>query len=518
MFTQQDSIQPFVLLIFGATGDLAKRKLFPALYNLYRDNFLNKEFAVIGVGRTEMEISQFRLFIKESISEFGRLPLQEGAEWERFAARFDYIAFDITEPDAYTSLLAVVEERERKTNLMGNRMFYLAISPQLFGTVSNSLERSGLTNTAGWKRLVVEKPFGHDYASAKMFNEEIKCSFTEEEIYRIDHYLGKEMVQNIQVIRFANFMFEPLWNNRYIDNIQITASETVGVEDRASYYDCTGALLDMVQNHMLQMVMMVCMEPPGRLNTEAIRDEKVKVMHALRRYNEEEVDRHIVRGQYTAGEGGQGVVCAYREEPNVNPASITETFVAARLFIDNFRWAGVPIYIRTGKRMQKKVTEIVIQFKALPNRLYFNKNDDVAPNLLIFRINPKEGITLLLNAKKQGTDSQVVPIGMEYCNDCGDASPEAYESLLHDAILGDPAFFTRWDEVSLAWKFIDPIRRTWDKNPRAPEEYPAGTWGPAESNEMILNDGRRWWTGEDIIENRKTIKAVERPKYRKGEN
>lgn len=517
MSTQHDSIQPFVFLIFGATGDLAKRKLFPALYNLYRDGHLNNEFAVIGIGRTEMEVSRFRVLVREAVSEFGRLPLREGVEWERFAARFDYIAFDITEADAYASLLAVVEERERKMQLTGNRMFYLAIAPQLFGTVSNHLERSGLTNTTGWKRLVVEKPFGHDHASAEMLNEEIKRSFAEEEIYRIDHYLGKEMVQNIQVIRFANSMFEPLWNNRHIDNIQITASETVGVEDRASYYERAGALLDMVQNHMLQMVMMVCMEPPSRLNTEAIRDEKVKVMRALRRYNEEEVDRHVVRGQYTEGKGRQGMVCAYREEPNVNPASTTETFVAARLFIDNFRWADVPIYIRTGKRMPEKVTEIVIQFKELPKRLYFNKNDDLTPNLLIFRINPKEGITLLLNAKKQGADNQVVPVGMEYCNDCGDASPEAYESLLHDAMLGDPTFFTRWDEVSLAWKFIDPIRRAWDKNPRSPGEYAAGTWGPAESYKMIINDGKRWWTGESA-EERKTIKAVEQPKYRKGES
>jgi len=514
--TQQESMQPFVFVIFGATGDLAKRKLFPAIYSLYRDGHLTTDFAVIGVGRTKMDNTQFRVSVKESINEFSRLSLREGEEWDRFAARFDYITLDIKDADAYASLLSAVEAREREMNLPGNRMFYLAIAPQLFGQVADSLKQSGLTNTVGWKRLVVEKPFGHDYTSAKELNEEIKRSFTEEEIYRIDHYLGKEMVQNIQVIRFANSMFEPLWNNRHIDNIQITASETVGVEDRASYYDDAGALLDMVQNHMLQMVMMVCMEPPSRLKTEAIRDEKVKVMRALRRYSEEEVDTYVVRGQYTEGKSKGSSLVGYREEPNVNPASTTETFVAARLFIDNFRWAEVPIYIRTGKRMPEKVTEIVIQFKELPKRLYFNKNNDLIPNLLIFRINPNEGITLLLNAKKQGADSQVVPIGMEYCNDCEDTSPEAYESLLHDAILGDSTFFTRWDEVSLAWKFIDPIRRAWDREPHSLTEYEAGTWGPAESHELLRREGKRWWTGGDDGE-RETFKAVEQPKYRKGE-
>jgi glucose-6-phosphate 1-dehydrogenase len=511
--TQQEYMEPFIFVIFGATGDLAKRKLFPAIYNLYRDGLLPVEFAVIGIGRTKMDHAEFRSSVKESIAEFSRVPIQEGADWDRFLTRFDYTALDVKDTASYAGLLSAVENRERDMNLPGNRMFYLAIAPQLFGTVTTNLREAGLTNTAGWKRLVIEKPFGHDYASAKELNEQIKQSFAEEEIYRIDHYLGKEMVQNIQVVRFANSMFEPLWNNRHIDNIQITASETVGVEDRAAYYEHSGALRDMVQNHMLQMVMMVCMEPPSRLKTEAIRDEKVKVMRALRRYSEEEVGNYVVRGQYTEGKAGS--LAAYRDEPNVNPASTTETFVAAKLFIDNFRWAEVPIYIRTGKRMPEKVTEIVIQFKELPKRLYFNKNNELKPNLLIFRINPNEGITLSLNAKKQGADDQVVRIGMEYCNDCRDASPEAYESLFHDAILGDSTFFTRWDEVSLAWKFVDPIRRAWDKQSQSLTEYAAGTWGPAEADEMLKRDGRRWWTGGDH-EEQQTVKAVEQAEYGKG--
>nr|WP_327860108.1 glucose-6-phosphate dehydrogenase [Aneurinibacillus thermoaerophilus] len=514
--TQQETIPSFIFTIFGATGDLAKRKLFPALYSLYREKQLRCNFAVIGVGRKNIDSFEFRTWVKNSIAEFSRLSLCAGEEWEQFAARFSYISFDVKDTAKYAALRSLVEAKEQENKLSGNRMFYLAIAPQLFGTVATNLKESGLTNTKGWKRLIIEKPFGHDYTSAEALNEEIKRSFAEEEIYRIDHYLGKEMVQNIQVIRFANSMFEPLWNNRHIDNIQITASETVGVEDRASYYDRAGALRDMVQNHMLQMVMMVCMEPPSRLKTEAIRDEKVKVMRALRRFSEEEVDRHIVRGQYIAGTIGGKSFLGYREEPDVNPASTTETFVAAKLYIDNFRWADVPIYIRTGKRMPEKLTEIVIQFKELPKRLYFNKNNDLMPNLLIFRIQPNEGITLLLNAKKQGTDSQIIPIGMEYCNDCEAASPEAYESLLHDAILGDSTFFTRWDEVALAWKFIDPIRCAWDKDPCSLAEYEVGTWGPVEAHELLQKDGKRWWTGSDHRE-RKTIRAVERPKYQREE-
>ncbi|MFT9850239.1 glucose-6-phosphate dehydrogenase [Aneurinibacillus sp. REN35] len=501
------SIQPFVFVIFGATGDLAKRKLFPALYNLYRSGFLDAEFAVLGVGRTEIDSVSFRAFVKEAIAAYGRLSLHEGEDWQRFVARFDYIALDVTDRSAYESLSAAVRGKEQEMGLCGNRLFHLAITPSLFGTITTNLQKSGITDTKGWKRVIVEKPFGHNYSSAQALNEELKQTFIEEEIYRIDHYLGKEMIQNIQVIRFANSMFEPLWNNRHIANIQITASETVGIEDRASYYDTAGALLDMVQNHMLQMVMMVCMEPPSRLLTEAIRDEKVKVMRALRCYSEEEVDDYVVRGQYTQSNGEGGKMAAYREELNVRPDSTTETFVSAKLFIDNFRWAEVPIYIRTGKRMPKKVTEIVIQFKELPKHLYFNKNNDLLPNLLIFRIHPNEGITLRLNAKKPGAESQVIPIGMEYCNDCEHSSPEAYESLLHDVLLGDSTFFTRWDEVSLAWRFVDPIRRAWERDAQSLTFYPADTWGPEVSYEILERDGTRWWTGTHG-EERSMLKAV----------
>ncbi|WP_236692936.1 glucose-6-phosphate dehydrogenase [Aneurinibacillus tyrosinisolvens] len=509
MSTQQEELQPFVLVIFGATGDLAKRKLFPALYSLYHEGKLHRKFAIIGTGRSAMSLSEFREEVKIGVASFGRTSIENTGEWESFVEKIDYIALDVNDENAYGGLKETVEKSEREQNTGGNRMFYLAIAPSLFGTVSTNLRKGGLTDTTGWKRLVIEKPFGRDFTSAAQLNEQVKQSFSEEEIYRIDHYLGKEMVQNIEVIRFANSMFEPLWNNRHIDNIQITASETVGVEERASYYEHSGALRDMVQNHMLQMVMMVCMEPPSRLKTEAIRDEKVKVMRALRRYTEEEVSQHVVRGQYTAGITNGKKVPGYREETGVDPASTTETFVAAQLFVDNFRWAEVPIYIRTGKRMPKKVTEIVIQFKELPKRLYFNRNNDLNPNLLIIRISPQEGINLLLNAKKQGTDDKIIPIGMEYCNDCMEESPEAYESLLYDATMGDSTFFTRWDEVSLAWKFVDPIRRAWDRDNEGPEPYEAGSWGPGEAHRLLEQNGKKWWPVGD--QEHQVVRAVEKP-------
>jgi glucose-6-phosphate 1-dehydrogenase len=492
--THTTELDPFVLTLFGATGDLAKRKLFPALYGLYRNSLLPARFAVICTGRQEMSTEAFRQVIRESVESYSRMKIEEQRDWERFIERFDYLPLDINNLRGFSKLLELVVNKEHQFNLPGNRMFYLSIAPQLFGTVTTHLRESGLTENKGWKRLVIEKPFGHDYASAVELNEQIKQTFREEEIYRIDHYLGKTMVQNIEVLRFANSLFEPLWNNKYIDNIQITASETVGVEDRAAYYESAGALRDMVQNHLLQMVMMVCMEPPSRLVNEAIRDEKVKVLRSLRRFQEHEVDRHMVRGQYTAGTVLGKPVPSYTEEPGVAKDSRTETFVGGRLYIDNFRWANVPIFIRTGKRLPEKSTEIVIQFKAMPKNIYFNKNGDLRPNLLIIRVNPLEGISLVLNAKShQADDVQVVPIAMDYCNNCEINSPEAYETLIHDAIQGDSTFFTRWDEVALAWKFIDPIRRAWDNDLRPVPTYPAGSWGPERLDALLAENGTHWW-------------------------
>lgn len=501
-------LDPFVLTLFGATGDLAKRKLFPALYGLYRNSLLPARFAVIGTGRQQLTSAEFRQAVRESVESYSRMKIDSEANWAAFVERFDYRAVDIKNLDAFSGLLSLVVDKESQFDLPGNRMFYLSIAPELFGQVSTNLRESGMTENKGWKRLVIEKPFGHDYRTAVELNEQIKQTFAEEEIYRIDHYLGKTMVQNIEVIRFANSLFEPLWNNLHIDNIQITASETVGVEERAAYYESSGALRDMVQNHLLQMVMMVCMEPPSRLVNEAIRDEKVKVLRSLRRFQEDEVHANMVRGQYAAGSMRGQSVPGYSEENGVSPQSSTETFVGGRLYIDNFRWAGVPIFIRTGKRLPEKSTEIIIQFKTMPKHIYFNRKGDLRPNLLVIRVNPSEGISLVLNAKGNSADDmQVLPIAMDYCNNCEFDSPEAYETLIHDAIQGDSTFFTRWDEVALAWKFVDPIRRAWDKDEHPIPTYPAGTWGPERLNDLLAESETHWWRVQ--LEDAQVVQAKE---------
>ncbi|MBP1932885.1 glucose-6-phosphate dehydrogenase [Ammoniphilus resinae] len=483
------------IILFGATGDLARRKLFPALFRLFKRGILGEKFAVLGVARKDLSTSAFQQLVLDSLKEFGHLSGSEQTEWDKFAGHLDYASADLTQGSTYQNIKERAEQMESKFGLQGNRIFYLSIAPGLFGPVTIHIKDGELRSAKGWNRLVIEKPFGRDFHSAQELNDTISQVFREEEIYRIDHYLGKEMVQNIEVIRFANAFFEPLWNNRYISNVQITSSETVGVEERAGYYEKSGALRDMVQNHMLQMVMMMAMEPPSRLETEAIRDEKVKVLRSLRRYKQEEVAAHVVRGQYVAGSIKGEQVVGYREEPSVSPASMTETFVSAKLFIDNFRWAGVPFYIRTGKRMPVKATEILVQFKSLPNILYFNKHGNLEPNLLSIRIYPQEGICFQLNAKKPGTDGILAPIAMDFCQNCeaGFNSPEAYERLIQDCLEGDSTFFTRWDEVSLAWKFVDPISKAWADEISELQPYPAGTWGPQQSNLMLQQDDTKWW-------------------------
>jgi glucose-6-phosphate 1-dehydrogenase len=488
-------LEPFSMVIFGATGDLAKRKLFPALFSLFQRGLLSSPFIVVGVGRTAGTSAQFRSEIRQSIEVFSRRKVRDEEEWERFVAHFHYRIGDVNQLADYEEIKQTIETYEQGWGRVGsgNRLFYLAVAPDLFAPAAFHLNESGLAFTSGWKRLVLEKPIGHDYRSARELNEQVRRWFGEQEIYRIDHYLGKEMVQNIEVIRFANALFEPLWNHHYIASVQITASETVGVEERAGYYDKAGALRDMVQNHMLQMLMMVSMEPPSRLKPEAIHDEKVKVLQSLRRYEQAQVGEYVVRGQYIAGKSDQQRVPAYRAEPNVNPASQTETFVAAACFVDNLRWSGVPFYLRTGKRMEEKATEIVIQFKGMPKNLYFNKNNDLEPNLLVISIHPHEGIHMIINAKQPGRESEITPISMEFCNNCLSESAEAYESLLYAAIAGDQTFFTHWDEVSLAWEWIDPIRQAWDEE-RAPLYfYESGLWGPQAAHDLLAKAGHHWW-------------------------
>jgi len=489
-----------ILTIFGATGDLAKRKLFPSLFELYKKHLLHEEFTVVGVARSPMSDEEFRKRVMESVQNYG----EASNDLEPFSSHFYYFPHDVTDKESYRKLKQLIDSLNGQKNLYGNRIFYLAMAPEFFGTIAFHLKDVGLTETDGFKRLIIEKPFGHDYESALQLNEQIRHSFLEDEIFRIDHYLGKEMVQNIEVIRFANVLFEPLWNNRYISNIQITSSESLGVEDRGRYYESSGALKDMVQNHMLQMVSLLAMEPPIRLTPEDIRTEKIKVLKALKPIERENVDKHFVRGQYGKGLIKGEQVRAYRKEPNVNAASNTETYVAGRIFIDNFRWAGVPFYIRTGKRMLTKTTKIVVQFKDIPYQL-FDKNDAPSnPNLLVIHIQPEEGITLHFNAKKTGQGMETIPVQFNFSNQKVDGmnTPEAYEKLLYDCMMGDSTNFTHWEEVALSWKFVDPISETWkDLQPSFPN-YESGSMGPKEADELLQFDGHSWWHIDDLdIEN-----------------
>ncbi|MBP2002024.1 glucose-6-phosphate 1-dehydrogenase [Paenibacillus shirakamiensis] len=485
-----------VFFLFGATGDLARRKLFPALYSLYREGKLSEDFAVIGVARRPRTQDEFRDDIYQSIQEFCRYKAQEGEQWTAFADHFEYKSLDINNVEGYHELREQTESLEERYGIPGNRLFYLALAPELFGSVSLNLQKGGMLDSKGWHRLVIEKPFGYNLESAQKLNEELNQVFKEEEIFRIDHYLGKEMVQNIEVLRFGNALFEPLWNNKHIANVQITLSETVGVEERGGYYDHAGALRDMGQNHMLQMLTMIAMEPPSRLLPEDIRDEKVKVLRSLRPYaTSNEVKNNVVRAQYTQGQAGGKTLPGYREEDKVDPASNTETFFSAKVMVDNFRWAGVPFYIRTGKRLPVKTTEVVVEFQNMPTNVYLGQRHTLEPNLLVIRVNPMEGIYIKINAKKPGTESQIEPLAMEFCQSCliGINSPEAYERLIHDAAEGDSTYFTRWDEVATAWAFIDKIARAWSENPGDINHYPAGTWGPKEASDLLEQDGFHWW-------------------------
>lgn len=486
-----------LLVVFGGTGDLARRKLYPALFNLFVDGFLPPAFRVIAVGRRDFTLDSFRQeILLPSLETFSRRAASLDAYFEHFAARLHYFRTDIYAPEGYIRLGEFLGELEEAGGSRGNRIFYLAVAPEHFGPVVRSLMETGLVPAPGWQRVVIEKPFGHDLPSAAELNRQLRAVFSEEEIYRIDHYLGKEMIQNIMVIRFANTFFEPVWNNKYIDHVQITSAETVGVEDRGSYYDRAGALRDMVQNHLLQLVTLVAMEPPSSLATEAVRDEKVKVLRSLKPLDAAAVSRNAVRGQYGAGEiNGQGVL-PYRREKGVSPSSLTETFVALKLFIENFRWAGVPFYLRTGKRLAVKVTEIILQFKSLPDILYFKEYGELCPNHLVIRVQPLEGVYVQLNAKRPGNNNYIVPIRLDFCQNCevGVNSPEAYERLLYDVMRGDPTLFTRWDEVEAAWRFVDPIIAAWAaQGPPQFPNYPAGQWGPPAAQEMLTRDRRRWW-------------------------
>lgn len=484
-----------LIMIFGATGDLAKRKLFPSLYRLFKRGKLSERYCIIGVARRELTNGAFQESVRQSIEE------AEGHhdDLNEFITHFYYHSHDVTDSSSYLALKTLANDLDTHYQLEGNRIFYLAMAPEFFGTIADHLLSDGLTEVDGFKRLVIEKPFGHDLPSAIELNNRLRQAFAEEEVYRIDHYLGKEMVQNIEVIRFANAIFEPLWNNRYISNIQVTSSEVLGVEERGRYYENSGALRDMVQNHMLQMVALLAMEPPIKLTDEEIRSEKVKVFRALKSLEGEAVKENFVRGQYGPSKKDNEPINGYRQEPMVKADSNTETFVAGKLIIDNFRWAGVPIYIRTGKKMATKSTKIVVQFKDIPMNLYYQHEKTLNPNLLVIHIQPDEGISLYLNAQKSGDTMNATPVKLNFSNNSVDHmnTPEAYERLLYDCMRGDATNFAHWDEVALSWSFVDKISQIWE-NQQAEQfpNYEAGTMGPKAADELLEKDGFHWWPVE----------------------
>ncbi|KRG10233.1 glucose-6-phosphate dehydrogenase [Staphylococcus sp. NAM3COL9] len=482
---------PCLITIFGATGDLSHRKLFPSLFHLYQQENLNEQVAIIGIGRRDLTNDDFRSQVKSSIQEH----VKDTKHLDKFMEHVFYHKHDVSDEASYQSLLEVSNKLDTEFQLQGNRLFYLAMAPNFFGVISDYLKSSGLTETAGFKRLVIEKPFGTDLESAEQLNEQLRRSFKEEEIYRIDHYLGKDMVQNIEVLRFANAMFEPLWNNKYISNIQVTSSEVLGVEDRGGYYESSGALKDMVQNHMLQMVALLAMEAPISLHSEDIRAEKVKALKSLRKLESEEVRQNFVRGQYDEGTIDGQKVRRYRDEDRVAEDSTTPTFVSGKLTVDNFRWAGVPFYIRTGKRMKSKTIQVVVEFKEVPMNLYYETDKKLDSNLLVINIQPNEGVSLHLNAKKNVQGIETEPVQLSYAMSAQDKmnTVDAYENLLFDCLNGDATNFTHWEELKSTWKFVDAIQEEWDQNEPEFPNYEAGSNGPLESELLLSRDGFHWW-------------------------
>ncbi len=490
---------PVTLVIFGGSGDLSRRKLVPALYELHREGQLAPETAIVGYARTGESDATYRAEMKAAVAEFARTKPLDDAAWAGFEQRLFFFRGDLTIPRNFGDLKARLEAIEKERALAGHRLYYLAVPPSKIGSVIENLGAAGMVyrvDGGPWSRVIVEKPFGKDVATARALNDEIARVFRERQVFRIDHYLGKETTQNILVFRLGNGLFEPLWNRRYVDHVQITVAESIGVEGRGKFFEEAGIFRDIIQNHVLQLLCLVAMEPPVAFDPNAVRDEKVKVLRSIRPQSPEEILRDTERGQYGPGAVGGEPVGGYRGEKDVHPMSLRETYAAWKVQVENWRWAGVPFYLRAGKRMPKRVTEIAIQFKT-PPIAFFRKAGmpQQEPNILLLRIQPDEGIALKFGAKQPGSAMKIdtVTMNFKYSEFFGRSQPEAYERLLMDAIHGDSTLFARRDEVEAAWEIVTPVLDAWRENP--PTDFPnydAGTWGPEAAVALLARDGRRW--------------------------
>jgi glucose-6-phosphate 1-dehydrogenase len=490
-------VDPCTVVLFGASGDLAKRKVIPAMFDLATHNALGPRYAIIGFARTAMTDDSFRTMAGDSAKTISEVGPIDPKQWDEFASNLHYHPGDYGNQESYAQLAKSIAEIEAAKNLGGNLLFYLSTPPEVYQDIVEQLGRAGLARPLkpnSWVRIIIEKPFGRDLASAKELNQIVLNVFDEHQVYRIDHYLGKDTVQNLLVLRVGNGIFEPLWNRNYVDHVQITAAETLGVERRGGFYETTGALRDMIQSHVLQLTSMIAVEPPAYFDANAVRNEKLKVLQSIRPFNLEMVAQSVVRGQYSPGKLGDKPVAGYREEPGVNPASKTETFVAGKLLIDNWRWAGVPFYLRTGKRLAKRTTEIMIQFRSAPHLVFRDRH--IEPNRLVLNIQPDEGISVSFGAKRPGTEMSIgnVTMNFSYREGFGEATRSAYATLVNDCVRGDATLFDRGDSVEAAWAFVDPILDVWTAARTATvPQYPSGSWGPRESDLLLERDGRQWY-------------------------